>query len=263
MQRRRDGEGAGATVGTELDVHALYDGDGIEPFETVMTIEGDYDLFAHLETRYLGVLARRTRIATNARRDRRRGRRQGRAVFPGAFRPLRVQPGDGYAAPRRGCDRRRLDRRPRLLVGRRAGRHLPHALIAAYGGDTVLASEKFAEHSPDVNLISLVDYDNDCVATSLAVARAWAALVGRAARHVGDAGRPLGDPSDGQPSRPGVNPQLVRNVRAALDEAGFGFVKIVVSGGFNVGAHPCVRARRRAGRRLRRRQRLLRGQWVL
>jgi nicotinate phosphoribosyltransferase len=32
----------------------------------------------------------------------------------------------------------------------------------------------------------------------------------------------------------GVNPQLVRNVRRALDRAGFNRVKIVVSGGFTV-----------------------------
>ena len=30
-----------------------------------MTIEGDYTTFAHLETVYLGVLARRTLITTN------------------------------------------------------------------------------------------------------------------------------------------------------------------------------------------------------
>src|SRR5215510_775949 len=42
----------------EVSVQALYDGDEIEPWETVMTIEGDYTLFAHLETVYLGVLAR-------------------------------------------------------------------------------------------------------------------------------------------------------------------------------------------------------------
>src|SRR5436190_19041604 len=33
-----------------LTVHALHDGDAVEPWETVMTIEGDYTLFAHLET---------------------------------------------------------------------------------------------------------------------------------------------------------------------------------------------------------------------
>src|SRR3954465_4868339 len=31
-----------------LEVKALYEGDEIEPYETVMTIEGDYRLFAHL-----------------------------------------------------------------------------------------------------------------------------------------------------------------------------------------------------------------------
>ena len=44
----------------QLTVHALYDGDTVEPYEPVMHIEGDYTLFAHLETAYLGVLARRT-----------------------------------------------------------------------------------------------------------------------------------------------------------------------------------------------------------
>ena len=34
-----------------LDVRALHDGDEIAPWETVMTIEGDYGLFCHLETR--------------------------------------------------------------------------------------------------------------------------------------------------------------------------------------------------------------------
>ena len=41
----------------ELSVKALYDGDSVEPWETVMLIEGPYDAFAHLETLYLGVLA--------------------------------------------------------------------------------------------------------------------------------------------------------------------------------------------------------------
>src|SRR4051795_4891394 len=37
-----------------LEVHALYEGDEVEPWETVLTIEGDYRGFAHLETVYLG-----------------------------------------------------------------------------------------------------------------------------------------------------------------------------------------------------------------
>ena len=48
-----------------LEVHALHEGDHIEPHETVMTIEGDYSLFAHLETVYLGCMARRTLVMRN------------------------------------------------------------------------------------------------------------------------------------------------------------------------------------------------------
>ena len=63
----RDPQALLATTGRTLTVHALYDGDEIAPWETVMTIEGDYTLFAHLETVYLGVLARRTLVSTNVR----------------------------------------------------------------------------------------------------------------------------------------------------------------------------------------------------
>src|SRR5947209_20499019 len=49
----------------QLEVHALHEGDSISPRETVMTIEGDYSLFAHLETVYLGCLARRSLIMRN------------------------------------------------------------------------------------------------------------------------------------------------------------------------------------------------------
>src|SRR3954452_19063841 len=48
-----------------LEVEALYEGDKIEPWEPVLQIDGDYALFAHLETIYLGTLARRTRIMRN------------------------------------------------------------------------------------------------------------------------------------------------------------------------------------------------------
>ena len=54
-----------ATGWEQLEVRALYEGDAIAPLETVMTIEGDYALFAHLETVYLGLLARRSLIMRN------------------------------------------------------------------------------------------------------------------------------------------------------------------------------------------------------
>src|SRR5436309_14085188 len=49
----------------QLDVSALREGDRIAPRESVLMIEGDYSLFAHLETVYLGSLARRSLIMRN------------------------------------------------------------------------------------------------------------------------------------------------------------------------------------------------------
>ena len=81
-----------------LTVHALYDGDRIEPWETVMTIEGDYTLFAHLETVYLGVLARRTLITTNVVEVLEAANGKPVIFMPARHDHHRVQTGDGYAA---------------------------------------------------------------------------------------------------------------------------------------------------------------------
>src|SRR3954469_183162 len=52
----------------QLRVRALKEGDRVEPWETVLRIEGDYALFAHLETAYLGPLSRRSLVMPNVRR---------------------------------------------------------------------------------------------------------------------------------------------------------------------------------------------------
>ena len=217
-----------------LRVKALHDGDRIEPYETVLSIEGDYALFAHLETCYLGVLSRRTRIATNARDivDAANGKQV--LFFPARFDHHLVQTGDGYAAYISGALGVSTDANAEWWGARGMGT-VPHALIAAYGGDTVLATQKFAEYADhDVNVISLVDFDNDCVSTSLAVARAlgsrlWGVRL--------DTSGTLVDKSIwnmmGTFKPTGVIPQLAFNVRRALDAEGFQHVKIVVSGGFN------------------------------
>jgi nicotinate phosphoribosyltransferase len=218
-----------------LTVHALYDGDEIAPWETVMTIEGDYTLFAHLETVYLGVLARRTLVSTNVRRVVEAANGKPILFFPARHDHHRVQTGDGYAAHVAGAIGVSTDAQASWWGGRGVGT-VPHALIAAYGGNTVLAATKFADHAdPDVNIVVLVDFENDSVRTSLEVARAlgprlWGVRL--------DTSRTLVDKSlwdemgDFDPR--GVNERLVHNVRDALDRNGFERVKIVVSGGFDV-----------------------------
>src|SRR3712207_5721385 len=81
-----------------LEVHALHEGDAIAPWETVMTIEGDYSLFAHLETVYLGSLARRTLIMRNVREVVDAAHGKAILFFPARHDHWMVQTGDGWAA---------------------------------------------------------------------------------------------------------------------------------------------------------------------
>ena len=224
----------------ELTVHALHDGDRIEPWETVMTIEGDYTLFAHLETVYLGTLARRTLITTNVARVLEAANRKPIIFMPARHDHHRIQTGDGYAAFVAGAlvgaeIGVTSDAQASWWGGRGIGT-VPHSLIASNGGNSVLAATKFAEHmDPDVNIVVLVDFENDSVRTSLEVARAlkdrlWGVRLDTSGQLVDRA--LWNEMGDFDPR--GVNERLVLKVREALDRDGFERVKIVVSGGFTV-----------------------------
>jgi nicotinate phosphoribosyltransferase len=218
-----------------LEVHALHDGDEVEPWETVLLIEGPYDVFANLETLYLGVLARRTRVGTNTRRVVEAARPREVMFFPARHDHWLVQTGDGYAAHIAGAIGVSTDAQASWWGSEGVGT-VPHALIAAYGGDTVLATTKFAEYiDPGVRVVTLVDFENDSVRTSLEVARA---LGDRLYGVRLDTSEMLVDrsvlPQMGRFRPTGVNPQLVWNVRHALDHEGFGHVRIIASGGFTV-----------------------------
>ena len=218
----------------QLEVHALYDGDEIEPWESVMTIEGDYAFFCHLETVYLGSLARRSLVATNVREVVQAAAPKPIMYFPARHDHYRVQTGDGYAAHVAGAIGVSTDAQAAWWGDRGLGT-VPHGLIAAYGGDTVAAAEAFARCTdPEQNLVVLVDFENDSVGTALKVAdalgkRLWGVRLDTSGTMVD---RSLWDMM-GRFDPRGVNPQLVWNVRSALDAAGHEKVRIVVSGGFN------------------------------
>ncbi len=229
--RRQDGEWADGW--DDLVVHALYEGDTVEPFETVMTIEGRYDLFAHLETVYLGPLARRSLVMRNLRNVVEAAGGKQILFMPARHDHWLVQTGDGWAAHVAGAIGVSTDAQASWWGGRGVGT-VPHALIAAYGGDTVAAARAFADrYADEMNVTVLVDFDNDAVGTSLAVAKElgehlWGVRIDTSDKLVD---RSLWEDM-GYFKPTGVNEELVRRVRAALDENGFDHVRIVVSGGF-------------------------------
>lgn len=219
-----------------LLVRALFDGDTIAPWETVLSIEGDYALFAHLETLVLGVLGRRTLISRNVRAVVEAARGKPILYFPARFDHWQVQTGDGWAAHVAGAIGVSTDAQASWWGGRGMGT-VPHGLIAACGGDTVLAARRFAARfAGDLNVTVLVDYENDSVRTALEVANAlgddlWAVRLDTSSTMVD---RSLWQEM-GRFTPTGVVPELVHKVRDALDHAGHGSVRIVASGGFDAG----------------------------
>jgi len=216
----------------ELKVRALYDGDEVRAGETVMTIEGDYSTFAHLETVYLGVIARPTAVATAVKKVVKAAKGKKVLFFPARFDHYRVQTTDGYAAFISGALGVSTDAQG-LWWGEKGLGTVPHGLIAAYGGDTVKAAVAFDKYMPkNIQRIVLVDFENDCIGTSLKVAKA----LGRRLWGVRfDTAEDVKDKSVKGNSKAsyGVCPELIFKARKTFDREGFDYVKVIISSGFN------------------------------
>jgi nicotinate phosphoribosyltransferase len=183
---------------------------------------------------YLGCLARRSLIMRNVSEVVEAARGKEIFYFPARHDHWLVQTGDGWAAHVAGAIGVSTDAQASWWGGRGIGT-VPHGLIAAYGGDTVRAARLFAERfHEEMNITVLVDFENHSVQTALEVAdalgpRLWGVRLDTSEDMVD---RGLLDELGGfKPT--GVNPRLAEKVRTALDEAGYGEVRIVASGGFD------------------------------
>lgn len=212
----------------EIQVKHLPDGSALKSLEPVIHITGPYAYFAHLESLYLGILARRTLVATNARNVVKAASGKSVVCFADRFDHFLNQAGDGYAAHIGGIQTVCTEAQADKWKGKIAGT-IPHSLIAVNKGNTTEAASQFARNIDD-NLVVLVDFDNDVINTSLLVAKKfgkklWGVRVDTAENMI--------DKSLGEKGGKGVNPTLIKLLRKKLDENGFKHVKIVVSGGFN------------------------------
>jgi nicotinate phosphoribosyltransferase len=229
----RGEDGVWVPAWDDLVVHALHEGDAIAPRETVLTIEGDYSQFAHLETVYLGCMARRSLVMRNVRAvvDAAGGKEI--LFFPARHDHWLVQTGDGWAAHVAGAIGVSTDAQASWWGGRGVGT-VPHALIAAFGGDTVEAARAFAHRYGDtINVTVLVDFENHSTRTAVEVADALGDELWGVRLDTSEAMVDLALTDLGEDAPRGVNVELARRVRQALDDAGHGNVRIVASGGFD------------------------------
>lgn len=205
--------------GLDLNIEALPEGEMISPKEVVLRISGRYSRFGIYETPILGMLASASGWASAARECKESAAGKGVFCFGARHVHPAVAPVMERAAAIGGVDGCSCILGARM-VGRLPAGTVPHAafLIA---GDTVKLAEAYHRFMPDnVPRIILVDTFKDEAEEALRVADALG-------EHLN--GIRLDTPSE----RGGVTPDLVKEVRARLDQAGFHGVRIFVSGGLN------------------------------
>lgn len=208
------------TAAPKAEVEALDEGASMSAKEVVLRIRDHYSAFGLYETAMLGMLASQSGWATAAREI-----VDAAAPVPViSFGARHVHPDVAarleYAAIVGGCVTGATPAGTRL-AGKPPSGTIPHAMVLIFG-DTVLAVEAFDRWMPrDINRVALVDTFHDEAEESVRVAQA-----------LGDHlwGVRLDTPSE----RGRVTPDLVKEVRARLDQAGFPNVKIVVSGGVDL-----------------------------
>ena len=203
----------------EVTLEALSDGDLFTDREIVLRIRARYRMFGLYETAMLGMMAQSAGWATAARRCADAAAPQPVISFGARHVHPDISDTLDYAAIVGGCVGASTPAGARLSGLRPTGT-MPHALVLMFG-DTVRAAEAFdRDLPPDVPRIVLVDTFKDEAEEALRVADA-----------LGD--RLYGIRLDTPSERGRVTADLVTEVRARLDQAGYQHVRIIISGGLN------------------------------
>jgi len=203
----------------KIKLWSLKEGDTFHFKETVMRIEGPYSEFGIFETVILGILASSSAWATAARRCKEAAGEKKVICFGSRHIHPAVAPVMERSALIGGIDGLSCILGAKLS-GRKPQGTIPHAVIIIAGNTVKVAKAFHLCMPPEVPRLILVDTFKDEAEESIRVARA---LPGHLT------GVRLDTPSE----RGGVTPDLVKEVRARLDQAGFFEVKIFVSGGLN------------------------------
>lgn len=257
-----DEEGNFVNTYDQLEVEAIYDGEIVRyngnplSIEPVIKIRGRYKDFGHLETPMLGVLSEPTRVATNVYNTLVAAGEKPVLFFPARFAHYKMQGIHGYAywiATQRYKFAYGKDSKAFISTmeqgdwwGGKASGTVAHINILTFLGNTAKLMMEFARTMPsETPRIALVDFHNDCVGESLKVMdRMWEKYWGlykegkyeEAKKYKLYGVRP--DTSGNMRDKSieplydkkmdcGVTPRLVNNIRKAIDQRWYKWVKDV------------------------------------
>lgn len=223
---RRDGILAGVPEvlalfeNCEVKVWSLQEGQSFKAKEVIMRVQGKYTDFGIYETALLGIMASSSGWATAAREAKEAAGDKLVLCFGARHVHPAVAPVMERAAIIGGADGASCILGAKL-AGREPSGTVPHAIFLIMG-DSVKVAKAYHEFMPSGEPRTvLVDTFKDEAEETLRVAEALGTDL---------QGIRLDTPSE----RGGVNPELIKEIRARLDQKGFSHVKIFVSGGLSL-----------------------------
>ncbi|MFC1920892.1 nicotinate phosphoribosyltransferase [Chloroflexota bacterium] len=203
----------------DSEVWALSEGDSMDAREVVLRITAPYSSYGLYETAIDGILAHSSGWATAARECVKAAGDIPLISFGARHVHPQVSGVMDYSSIIGGCAGCSTTAGAQL-AGMKPSGTMPHAMILIIG-DTVEATLAFDKHMPyEIPRVSLVDTFMDEAEDSLRVASALGEKLNSVRL---DTPAELG----------GVTTELVKKVRAKLDNAGYKQVRIFVSGGIN------------------------------
>ena len=203
---------------TGSEVWALEEGDAIGAREIGLRVKAPYSSVGLYETAICGTLASCTAWATAAHECVEAGEGAPIVALGARYVHPNVAANIDYASVVGGCVSCSTILGARLAGVTPSG-NMPHDLPLIMG-DTVKAAESFDAHMPqEVPRVAVVDTFTDEAEDSLNVARSLKEKL-------------RGIRVDTPIERGGVTAQMIKEIRARLDQAGFRHVEILVSGGF-------------------------------
>jgi len=201
----------------KIKLWSLEEGERFKLKDTVVRIEGPYSEFGVFETVILGILASSSAWATASHKCKDAAGEKKVVCFGSRHIHPAVAPVMERSAIIGGVDGASCILGAKLS-GEKPQGTIPHTVMII-SGDTIKAARAYNVCMPkDVPRIILIDTFKDEAEESIRVSRALREDL-------------LGVRLDTPSERGGVTPDLVKEVRARLDQAGFSHVKIFVSGG--------------------------------
>ena len=213
---------------SKYQIKYLQDKTLINSDEIVLELKGNYSQFGIYEGIIDGILTRATSLATNAFEIKNVAKNKKVICMADRADHYINQERDGKYIAFGGINIQVT----KAQVSRHSGKAIgtiPHVLIQMFEGDLIKALKAYEKIFPNEKLIALVDFNNDVIKDSL---KAFKIFKEKLFAVRVDTPSNISDLMFKKNKEFGVTPNLIKNLRKALNKNAANNVKIIVSSGF-------------------------------